>query len=102
MKNVKTLTKAELEMMKENMDIYVSEGYTITAQKPIVGEVYHNFLENVDYCAAENDTDKVLLIGTVGEPWFAPIKKVLKQYSKEEGTQLLESDITDNPIKIKR
>lgn len=102
MKNVKTLTKAELEMMKEHMNIYVSEGYTITAQKPIVGEVYHNFLENVDYCAAENDTDKVLLIGTVGESWFAPIKKVLKQYSKEDGTQLLESDITDNPIKIKR
>lgn len=102
MKNVKTLTKAELEMMKENMDIYVSEGYTITAQKPVIGNVYHNFLENVDYCATENDTDKVLLIGTVGEPWFADINKVLKDYANIDGTDLIISDITSEPIRIIR
>jgi hypothetical protein len=102
MKNVKTLTKAELEMMKENMDIYVSEGYTVTAQKPVIGEVYHNFLENVDYCATENDTDKVLLIGTVGEPWFADINKVIKDYVNIDGTDLTTSNITSTPIRIIR
>ena len=102
MKNVKTLTKVELEMMKENMDIYVSAGYTVTAQKPVIGEVYHNFLENVDYCATENDTDKVLLIGTVGEPWFADINKVIKDYVNIDGTDLTTSNITSTPIRIIR
>ena len=99
---MKTLTATQLKEMKNNMKIYVSEGYTITAQKPVIGKVYHNELEDVDYCATEEDTDKVLLVGTVGEPWFAPISKVLKQYSRAYGAALSENDITENPINIKR
>lgn len=99
---MKTLTGENLQKMRDQMRIYVSEGYTITAQKPEIGKTYHNNLENVDYCATKNDIDKVLLIGTVNEPWFAPMQKVLKQYCKEDGTRLSEKDITESPLSIVR
>lgn len=86
----------------KNFDIYVAEGYKVTAQLPEIGKKYYNPLEDVEYVTNNEDTDKVLLVGTVNEPWFAPINKVLKQYSKVDGTDLTYSDITSEPISIVR
>ena len=86
----------------KNFDIYVAEGYKVTAQLPEIGKKYNNPLEDVEYVTNNEDTDKVLLVGTVNEPWFAPIAKVLKQYSKADGSDLTTSDITSKPIDIIR
>ena len=41
-------------------------------------------------------------MSTVGEPWFAPIAKVIKQYSNIDGTDLTETDFSFNAIDIIR
>ena len=84
------------------MGIYVAEGYSVKASLPEIGKKYYNPLEDVEYVATAEDTDKVLLVGTVNEPWFAPIAKVLKQYSKVDGTDLVSADITSEAIDIIR
>lgn len=86
----------------KQMRIYVAEGYKVKASLPIIGKTYYNPLEDVEYVATTQDTDKVLLVGTVGEPWFAPIAKVIKQYSNIDGTDLTETDFSFNSIDIVR
>lgn len=100
--NKNVISRAELTKVKNNMSIYVAEGYTIKACKPKIGKVYYNPLENVNYVATEEDSDKILLIGTVGEPWFASITKVCKDYTKEDGSDLTIKDFSMEKINIVR
>ena len=54
---------------------------------------FHNDLENVDYTATD-DGVSVVLKGTVGEQWIAKLDKVLKTYTKADGSALTAEDFT--------
>lgn len=77
---------------------YVIQGKMVS-QKTAV----HNVLEDVDY-TVEDDNTSVILKGVYGEEWVTSVAKVLKTYTKEDGTPLTESDFTgrkDTFVKIK-
>ena len=63
----------------------------------MVNEPYdtYNFLELTDY-HVEDDGVSVVLKGTLGEEWVTKLSKVLKTYTKEDGSALTESDLLDN------
>lgn len=55
----------------------------------------YNHLELVSY-HVEPDGESVILTGTVGEEWVTPVSKVLKTYTKEDGSALSADDFKDN------
>lgn len=63
-----------------------------------------NYLENAIYpiCTPEtvgfNENTKILLVGTVGELWGVPLKKVLTQYTKADGSSLSPNDFKPNQV----
>lgn len=73
----------------------------------MVNEPYdtYNFLELTDY-HVEDDGVSVVLKGTLGEEWVTKLSKVLKSYTREDGSALSEEDFTNNkgifiPIRAK-
>ena len=63
----------------------------------MVNEPYdtYNFLELTDY-HVEDDGVSVVLKGTLGEEWVTKLSKVLKTYTKEDGSALTDSDLLNN------
>ena len=65
-----------------------------------------NYLEGAVYDICDPDSPlspdtKILLLGTVNELWGVPIKKILTQYTKPDGSPLSVSDFKANrPITI--
>lgn len=53
----------------------------------------YNFLENAYYDVIPEETDRIIITGTVGEEWVTKIGKVLSTYIKLDGSRLVESDI---------
>lgn len=61
----------------------------------------YNALENVSYIVTPNGSD-VLLKGTVGEEWVTKLSKVIKTYSKLDGSALTAEDfVADTYIDMK-
>ena len=62
----------------------------------------YNPLELVSY-HVENDGESVILTGTLGEEWVAPVSKVVNTYTKTDGTVLTAEDFTsslDTPLTL--
>ena len=80
------------------MKLYETKEYTIEVRRGEVGESFYNPLEDVTYAVTEDNIGEyVVLRGTVGEMWLAPIKKVLRDYT---GDMIFTSewhDITRKP-----
>ena len=55
----------------------------------------YNFLELTNY-HVEDDGISVVLKGTLGEEWSTKLSKVLKTYTKEDGSALTDSDLLNN------
>ena len=69
---------------------YLIEGRMVSQPTDV-----YNQLELVSY-HVENDGESVILTGTVGEEWVTPVSKVLKTYTREDGSALSADDFTDN------
>ena len=67
---------------------YTIEGMMVSKDTP-----FHNPLENVDY-VAKDDGISVVLKGTYGEQWITKLEKVLKTYTREDGSALTADDFT--------
>ena len=64
------------------MKLYETREYQVEVRRGEVGESFYNPLEDVTYkVTEENVGEYVVLRGTVGEMWLAPIKKVLRDYT---------------------
>ena len=75
---------------------YVIQGKMVSADT----EVY-NELEDVHYTAHPNGKD-VILKGTVGEEWVTKLSKVIKTYTKPDGSALTAEDfVADTYIDLK-
>ena len=75
------------------------QAYSITGMTVSKETAVHNKLEDADY-TAKPETD-VVLTGTSGEQWVAPMEKVLKTYTKEDGSALTAEDFTaDKAVKL--
>ncbi len=73
---------------------YQIEGKTVSKANTV-----HNILEGTNYIAQVKSD--VVLKGTVGELWVAPLHKVLKTYRKPNGEVLKASDfITDQFVPL--
>ncbi len=63
-----------------------------------------NYLENAVYdiftqeTRGFNENTKILLVGTAGEMWGVPLKKVLTQYTKSDGSPLSPNDFKPNEV----
>ena len=55
----------------------------------------YNPLELVSY-HVENDGESVILTGTLGEEWVAPVSKVVNTYTKTDGSALTAEDFTSS------
>lgn len=53
--------------------------YSIKASMPYIGTKVHNYLEKADYVVDENK-NRVVLTGTVGEQWTVSIQKLCSTY----------------------
>ena len=67
--------------------------YTIQGMMVSKETSFHNDLENVDYTVTD-DGVSVILKGTVGEQWVTKLDKVLKTYTKADGSALTAEDFT--------
>lgn len=79
----------------ENFFLTGKTEYTIQGMMVSKDTSFHNDLENVDYTATD-DGESVVLKGTVGEQWVTKLEKVLKTYTKADGSALTEKDFTEN------
>lgn len=75
---------------KEDFKPTAKVSYTIEGKVVSKREEVTNVLEGADYIA-EPEVD-VILKGTVGEPWVTPMEKVLKTYTKVDGSELTAED----------
>ena len=67
--------------------------YTIQGMMVSKETSFHNDLENVDYTVTD-DGVSVVLKGTVGEQWVTKLEKVLKTYTKADGSALTAEDFS--------
>lgn len=76
--------------------------YTIEGMMVSKETSFHNDLEVTDYTVVPGD-GKVVLKGTVGEMWAAKLEKVMKTYTKEDGSPVTAEDfaVKDTFIKLK-
>lgn len=65
--------------------------YTIQGMMVSKETSFHNELEVTDYTAAD-DGVSVVLKGTVGEQWVSKLEKVMKTYTKADGTPVTAED----------
>lgn len=65
--------------------------YTVEVRPSVVGEKYYNQLEDCWYTGSSKEGE-VLTIGTVGEKWLQTQEKIIKKYTKEDGTELTNED----------
>lgn len=64
------------------MKLYETKQYEVEVRRGEVGESFYNPLEDVTYEVTEDNVGEyIILKGTVGEMWLAPIKKVLRDYT---------------------
>lgn len=90
-------TNTETQEMLTLDDINVNDfkqtakiSYTIEGKMVSQVEKVTNILEGAEY-EANPETD-VILKGTVDELWVAPLEKVIKTYTKEDGSELTAKD----------
>lgn len=75
------------------------QAYSVSGMTVSKDTAVHNKLEDADY-TAKPATD-VVLTGTVGEQWVTPLEKVLKTYTKQDGSALTAEDFTaDKAVKL--
>ena len=87
-----------LDFIEENIEkafitgktSYLIEGRMVSEPTDV-----YNHLELVSY-HVEPDGESVILTGTVGEEWVTPVSKVLKTYTREDGSALSADDFKDN------
>lgn len=86
------------DYLKEHEDQFFLTGkteYTIQGKIVSAETHIHNELEDVDYTVTD-DGVSVILKGTVGEEWVTKLEKVLKTYTKADGSALTAEDFTDS------
>lgn len=87
------------EIFLNSCDRVQKKAYFIEVMKPSRPRQVTNVLEGATYNTKEND---VILKGTVGELWVAPMEKVCKTYTKPDGSPLTPADfIPDRPLRVK-
>ena len=96
----KNLTLEEyLEKSSEKWFLTGKKNYMIQAMM-VSGEIsFHNELEVVDYTVTD-DGKTVVLKGTLGERYAAPLSKVIATYTKPDGSELCREDFADKDTYI--
>lgn len=86
------------KFLEECVKVFKKE-YQIDVVRPSRSRVVTNVLEGATYDTKDDD---VILRGTVGEYWVAPMAKVIKTYVKLDGTPLTPADFRlDKSLKVK-
>ncbi|WP_317380979.1 hypothetical protein, partial [uncultured Intestinimonas sp.] len=90
------LEQSEYDWFRTGKTSYTIQGKMVSAPT----EVYNN-LEDVHYTAEPNGQD-VVLKGTGGEEWVTGLEKVMKTYTKADGSALTAEDfVADTYIDLK-
>ena len=80
-----------LDMTSEKWSLTGKKQYTVRAGTVSAELSFHNELENADY-TVRDDGETVVLKGTAGEMWTSPLSKVVRTYTKPDGSRLSEAD----------
>lgn len=87
----KRITFEELD--KEGFVHCSKKEYIVNVRKAVVRTKVYNFLEDAYYEVLPNETDRIIISGTVGEEWVTRIDKVVSTYINLDGSKLLETQI---------
>lgn len=100
--SINNLSKLEIidaqTYIKANSDKFFLTGktsYTIQGKMVSKETKINNYLEDADY-TVKDDNISVILKGTADEQWVVKLEKVLKTYTKEDGTELKAEDFTNS------
>ena len=91
-------SKFKLFYEKANgIEVCKRDDYTVTIEPAKEGQVYYNKLEDVYY---KGKLGMIVTTGTLGEQWLQKPEKIIKNYVKEDGSEILLADL-NNKILIK-
>lgn len=88
-----------LESTEESWFLTGKTSYTVQAMMVSQEISFHNDLEVTDYTVTD-DGVSVVLKGTVGEQWVSKLEKVMKTYTKTDGTPVTAEDFAQKDVFI--
>ena len=88
-----------LESTNESWFLTGKTSYTVQGMMVSKETSFHNPLEVTDYTVTD-DGVSVVLKGTVGEQWVTKLEKVMKTYTKADGTPVTAEDFAEKDVFI--
>lgn len=88
-----------LESTNESWFLTGKTSYTVQGMMVSKETSFHNPLEVTDYTVTD-DGVSVVLKGTVGEQWVTKLEKVMKTYTKTDGTPVTAEDFAEKDVFI--